>query len=71
MNLTRVALAVALAWVVAHLLLKRGRTEPVERDDGLAPLPSVSLGLPVRVRAMTGPAGPFRANSGARFAPGA
>jgi hypothetical protein len=70
MNLTRVALAVALAWVVANLWLKRRRAEPIERDDGLAPFPSVGAGLPVRVRAMTVRAAPFGSDTGAaRFAP--
>ena len=68
MNLTRLALAVGLAWVAATLLLKRRPVERVDRDDGLAPLPWVDIGLPARVRAMTVPAG---AAGGAGFASGA
>jgi hypothetical protein len=66
MNLTRVAVAVGLAWVAATLLLKIRRVEAIDRD-GLAPFPSVDPGLPVRVRALTVPAGP----AGAGFAGGA
>ena len=55
MNLIRVALAVGLAWVVAKLLLKSRSGAAIDADDGLAPLPSVDTGLPVRVRAMTVP----------------
>ena len=72
MNLIRVAVAVGLAWTVANLLLKDRRAGPVDLDDGLAPLPSVDTGLPVRVRAMTvqtGAAGPDI--GGAGFASGA
>jgi hypothetical protein len=67
MNLTRVAVAVGLAWVAATLLLKIRRVEAIDRDDGLAPFPSVDPGLPVRIRALTVPAGP----AGAGFAGGA
>jgi len=72
MNLTRLALAAGLAWVAATLLLRRRPVERVDPDDGLAPLPSVDIGLPVRVRAMTVPAGAVRsAGGGAGFASGA
>ena len=72
MNLTRVAVAVGLAWFAANLLLKRRRAEAIDRDDGLAVLPSVDPGLPVRIRALTVRAGPSRADSVvAGFVPGA
>jgi hypothetical protein len=72
MNLTRLALAAALVWLGANLLLKRRPAARVDPDDGLAPLPSVDTGLPVRVRAMTVPARSFGTDSGVpRFAPGA
>ncbi|HSC63416.1 MAG TPA: hypothetical protein VLD35_07275 [Caldimonas sp.] len=57
MNWTRVALMVSLAWIAANLLRKIGRGDPGDRDDGLGPLPSLDPGLPVRVRALTEPAG--------------
>lgn len=57
MNLIRVAVAVGLAWMVAKLILQSRRGAPVDADDGLARLPSVDTGLPVRVRAMTVPSG--------------
>ena len=71
MNLTRLALAMGLAWVGANLLLKICRAGRGDRDDGLAPLPSGDPGLPIRVRAMTVPAGAAGNDSGAAgFAPG-
>ena len=63
--LTKVAVAVGLAWVAANLLLKIRRVEAIDRDDGLAPLPSVDPGLPVRIRALTVPASPAGADRGA------
>jgi len=72
MNLIRLALAVGLAWVAATLLLKRRPVERLDADDGLVPFPSADPGLPVRVRAMTVPAGAARSVGGGRgFAPGA
>ena len=56
MNWTRVALMVGLAWIAANLFRRIARGEPGDRDDGLAPFPSVDPGLPVRVRALTAPA---------------
>jgi len=70
MNWTRLALAVGLAWVAANLLLKRRRAEPADPDDGLAALPSVDGGLPIRVRAMTVPAGSAGHGGVAAYAPG-
>ena len=66
MNLIRLAVAVGLAWVVAKLLLKSSGGGPIDPDDGLAPLPSVDPGLPVRVRAMTvpGAAGAYARRAG-------
>jgi len=71
MNLIRLAVAVGLAWVVAKLLLKGRGVAPLDSDDGLAPLPSIDTGLPVRVRAMTvaGAAGAYGRRAG--FARGA
>ena len=71
MNLTRLALAVGLAWVAATLLPKGRLVERSDPDDGLAPLPSLDIGLQVRVRAMTVPAGAARGAGGAGFAPDA
>ena len=72
MNLTRLAVAVALAWVAASLLLKSRRAAFLDPDDGLAALPSLDTGLPVRVRAMTVAAGAGGDDSGAPgFAAGA
>jgi len=71
MNLTRVAVAVGLAWLVARVLLRRRRAEAGDPDDGLAPLPSIDTGLPLRVRALTVPAGAAGAGSAARFGRGA
>jgi len=66
MNLIRLAVAVGLAWVVAKLLLKSRGGESIDFDDGLAPLPSVDPGLPIRVRAMTvpGAAGGYAGRAG-------
>jgi len=56
--------AVGLAWVATNLLRKVRRVEAIDRDDGLAPFPSVDPGMPVRIRALTVPAGPAGADSG-------
>ena len=62
----------ASAWIAANLLLKRRRAEAIDRDDGLAVLPSVAPGLPDRIRALTVRVGPSRADSVvAGFVPGA